>query len=77
MSISAFADRVVGLFVPKVEAAALWYTQCACVADAVFSKSRYTRQVHDGSGYCTPWTAANQCCGPAAVASCYSYLAPC
>lgn len=56
------ADRMVGLFVPKVTASAVWYWDCqscqqpnsASQPTCGFRTWRWCSYCHDGSGYCNP-----------------------
>jgi hypothetical protein len=73
--IRRIADGSVSLFVKKIDASAIWYTQCACEYHNG-SWHKYTRQVNDGSGYCTAWSDV-ACCGVSDLNSCYSYRIGC
>lgn len=66
-------DDLLGLFVPRVRASALWYWQSRCVTaycvitdasgNLVTGNRQYLqRHCHDGSGYCTAWEIARCDC---------------
>jgi hypothetical protein len=61
LKLRALTDRLVGLVVPEVKASALWLNQYRCIGGCGGRGQGQTRQCHDGSGYCTPWT--NVGCG--------------
>lgn len=66
-AVRSLGDRIIGAFVPKVDASALYYERYICTSDIVCTyqgrnyNTRVWQKVHDGSGTVVEQALAGCC----------------